>query len=234
VSDGLADWHPQEPDAKTRERVRALLGSPRELHRFAVSTLTTLWRDHLRTPYAEREAELREATSVFAALPISTHPVDLVAELVGRPVPGLADTLADAERLLLVPLPFLGPYVVSRDVGAARVVAFDASRALRIQRGLDADVDLATLKVLADETRLRIVRFLAGGERFGGDIVTHLGIAQPGVSRHLRLMTASGLLSVRQDGVAKYYALRGEAFDALSRRIQNLGRSAPPKGAPAP
>ena len=58
-------------------------------------------------------------------------------------------------------------------------------------------------RALADETRLKILYFVSTGERFGGDIVTHLGLSQPGVSRHLRLLTASGLLRVRQEGTSE-------------------------------
>ncbi len=225
TTDGLAEWRPARPDAEARERVRALLKNPRNLREFAVSTLTTLWEEHVRAEYVPHVSELAEAASVFGSLPSSIHPADLLSDLVKRPIPRMEESLAGARRLLVVPLPYLGPYIVSHDVEDGRVVAFDGPRALRLHRGLDGDLDLALLKVLADDTRLRILRFVADGERFGGDIVAHLGIAQPGVSRHLRLMVASGLLHVRQEGTAKHYSVNAKALDAVAHRLLGLARA---------
>jgi ArsR family transcriptional regulator len=47
---------------------------------------------------------------------------------------------------------------------------------------------LELARAMADPTRLRILRFLADGERYAQEIVGHLGIAQSAVSRHLSQM----------------------------------------------
>ena len=62
--------------------------------------------------------------------------------------------------------------------------------------------------LLADPTRRRLVEVLHGGERSVNDLVEAVGIAQPGVSRHLRLLHDGGLVKVRADGQRRLYSLR--------------------------
>ncbi|MFC2078475.1 ArsR/SmtB family transcription factor [Candidatus Bipolaricaulota bacterium] len=42
------------------------------------------------------------------------------------------------------------------------------------------------------------------------------------MSRHLRPLKASGLLSVRQEGTSKYYSIRDEGLDALADGIRQM------------
>lgn len=74
---------------------------------------------------------------------------------------------------------------------------------------------LDAFETLADPTRRRIVEALRGGERQVNDIVGQAGIHQSGVSRHLRILHASGFVSVRPDGQRRFYALRPEPFREL-------------------
>ena len=69
--------------------------------------------------------------------------------------------------------------------------------------------------ILADPTRRRIVEVLHGGERAVGDLVGAVGIAQPGVSRHLRILLDAGFVAVRADGQRRLYSLRPEPLRQL-------------------
>ena len=71
------------------------------------------------------------------------------------------------------------------------------------------------LPLLADPTRLDIVETLKQGELPVGDIVDRVGIAQSGVSRHLRILHDAGVVRVRADGQRRLYALCPEPFAAL-------------------
>jgi DNA-binding transcriptional ArsR family regulator len=68
---------------------------------------------------------------------------------------------------------------------------------------------------LADPTRRRIVEALRHGERPVGDLVHAAGIAQSGVSRHLKILQEAGFVSVRPDGQRRLYALQPAPFLAL-------------------
>jgi DNA-binding transcriptional ArsR family regulator len=62
--------------------------------------------------------------------------------------------------------------------------------------------------VLADGTRRDILRRLLDGEAAVGDLVEALGLTQPTVSKHLARLLDAGLVTVREDGRNRIYALR--------------------------
>ena len=74
-------------------------------------------------------------------------------------------------------------------------------------------------QVLADPTRRRIVEVLRGGERSVGELVEAVDIGQPGVSRQLAILEDAEFVTVRPDGRRRYYALRPEPFEELSRFV---------------
>ncbi len=77
------------------------------------------------------------------------------------------------------------------------------------------DVQLDVFQTLADPTRRRIVEVLRDGEQQVGDVVEKAGIHQSGVSRHLRILSEAGFVSMRPDGQRRLYALKPEPFREL-------------------
>ena len=65
-------------------------------------------------------------------------------------------------------------------------------------------------EVLVEPRRRRILDLLRGGEQTVGDLVSELGMSQPGVSKHLRILREAGLVKVRADGQRRLYRLRTE------------------------
>jgi len=80
--------------------------------------------------------------------------------------------------------------------------------------------DLArTLKALADPTRLRLVSMVAahdGGEACVCDLTEPLGLTQPTVSHHLKILVDAGIFTRDKRGVWAYYALRPATLRALA------------------
>src|SRR5919198_2103323 len=62
--------------------------------------------------------------------------------------------------------------------------------------------------VLAEPNRRRILDLLRVGERPVGELVDQLGISQPAVSKHLRVLREAGLVEVRADAQRRVYRLR--------------------------
>src|SRR5262249_49482904 len=62
-------------------------------------------------------------------------------------------------------------------------------------------------EALADPTRREIVAMLAATERSAGDIAGRFQIAGPSVSRHLKVLRESGLISYRQQATTRVYRL---------------------------
>jgi DNA-binding transcriptional ArsR family regulator len=63
------------------------------------------------------------------------------------------------------------------------------------------------LEALADPTRRRIVELLAEGERSAGELAAQFTTSRPGVSRHLRVLRAQGLVQARDEGRRRVYSL---------------------------
>ena len=80
--------------------------------------------------------------------------------------------------------------------------------------------DLARLlKALADPTRLRLVSLVAareGGEACVCDLTEPLGLTQPTISHHLKILVEAGIFNRDKRGVWAYYSLVPAAFSALS------------------
>ncbi len=64
------------------------------------------------------------------------------------------------------------------------------------------------LKALGQPTRLKIIDFLRDGERCVCEIFPAINEEQSNTSRHLNMMTASGILFRRKEGVKIFYALK--------------------------
>ena len=76
-------------------------------------------------------------------------------------------------------------------------------------------MQLEVFQMLADPSRFRIVEALALGEQAVGDLVRAVDIDQSGVSRHLRILSEAGFVSMRPDGARRLYSLRPEPFRAI-------------------
>jgi predicted transcriptional regulator len=83
--------------------------------------------------------------------------------------------------------------------------------------------DLHTLlqfyKVLADETRLKMIGLLAGRECSVEDLAATLGVREPTVSHHLTKLKALNLVRMRAEGTSHLYRLDGEALRAANKDL---------------
>ena len=68
---------------------------------------------------------------------------------------------------------------------------------------------------IAEPRRRDILEYLAPRERPVGDIVAALGMAQPSVSKHLRVLRHVGLVDLRRDGRQIFYRTNAEALRPL-------------------
>lgn len=75
--------------------------------------------------------------------------------------------------------------------------------------------ELAALQVLAEPRRLAILELLRDGERPVGELVAQIGLSQPAVSKHLRVLRDSGLVEARVDAQRRLYRIRPEPLADL-------------------
>jgi len=68
---------------------------------------------------------------------------------------------------------------------------------------------------VAEPRRREILDVLAGGERPVNDLVRELGVTQPQVSKHLRVLREVGAVDVREAGRQRLYRLNGHALKPI-------------------
>ena len=68
---------------------------------------------------------------------------------------------------------------------------------------------------VAEPRRRQILDVLAQGERPVNDLVARLGLAQPQVSKHLRVLREVGLVEVREEGRQRMYSLNGRSLKPI-------------------
>lgn len=79
---------------------------------------------------------------------------------------------------------------------------------------------METLRALAEPNRFQIVELLRKGPRPVGDLVDRLGLRQPQVSKHLRVLSDAGLVDVRVDAQRRIYTLRPAPLQELEEWVE--------------
>ena len=74
---------------------------------------------------------------------------------------------------------------------------------------------MTLFEVIAEPSRRRILSLLRERERSAGELVTRLQLAQPSVSKHLKVLRDAKLVTVRGEGPRRIYRLRPEPLAAL-------------------
>ena len=78
---------------------------------------------------------------------------------------------------------------------------------------------------VAEPRRRQILDALAAGERPVNDLVEVLGLAQPQVSKHLRVLREVGLVDVRDEGRQRMYRLNGRLLKPIYDWVKNYERT---------
>lgn len=94
----------------------------------------------------------------------------------------------------------------------------------------DRSISMANVfKVLGDETRGKIIRMLASNanEVFCvSDVAQKLGISQPAVSQHIRILKSIGLLDENRKGNRVFYTINLDVFQEYKNRIDEMFKKA--------
>ncbi|NLJ74297.1 MAG: helix-turn-helix transcriptional regulator [Firmicutes bacterium] len=85
-----------------------------------------------------------------------------------------------------------------------------------------AEISARRFHILADPIRLRIILLLRDQEICVGELAKTLGLNQPKVSYHLKLMHSEGLLERRTQGTWSYYSLCTDVRDWVNQELDRL------------
>jgi DNA-binding transcriptional ArsR family regulator len=78
---------------------------------------------------------------------------------------------------------------------------------------------------VAEPRRRQILDVLSAGERPVNDLVSQLGLAQPVVSKHLRVLREVGLVDVRGDGRQRIYGINAHPLKPIHDWVKTYERS---------
>lgn len=77
------------------------------------------------------------------------------------------------------------------------------------------------LKALGEDVRLKIVEMLIPGELCVCEFMEELGLSQPAVSHHMKILKQAGLVRDRREGKWIHYSLDQDTFDYLETLLQD-------------
>jgi DNA-binding transcriptional ArsR family regulator len=188
--------------------------NPTAMQILIVSHLRMMWDRFLADEWARIEPMLADSANAFNATNLKRLSNSEAAEFItGQPLSekDLEIIERDFQRLVFVPSAHVGPYLGRYHQNDTYYILFGA----RLPEGATVDApDLSRneivvrLNALADDTRLRILRYIAdNGEQRSQDIINELSLSQSAASRHLKQLSATGYLIERRCEGAKCYSL---------------------------
>jgi DNA-binding transcriptional ArsR family regulator len=85
-------------------------------------------------------------------------------------------------------------------------------------------IAMSAYSALAEPSRRQILDLLRDGERSVTDLVAHLDLSQPGVSKHLKVLRDAGLVHVRPEGKRRWYGLRAQPLAEVAEWLEPYRR----------
>jgi ArsR family transcriptional regulator len=79
------------------------------------------------------------------------------------------------------------------------------------------------MKALSDETRVKIFHMLSQGELCACKILEEFNITQPTLSYHMKILSDSGLVNSRRDGIWMKYTINKGNFEILKEFLNDIG-----------
>jgi len=240
----MANWSPREPDLTTlvdraltgdssaltaleetmpeykREARLQMLREPEKTVADLVSVLAA-WAERFSPIESRVSAILERDYEARAADRAALAPVDLIERTTGG-IRWLAE--GGVKRVILAPSYFSRPYNFLMSASDFRLFAYPVSdEALESVDPLAAPQSVVRLhRALGDDTRLRILKLLAGRDLYLTEIAQLLELSKPTIKHHLALLRSAGLVTITESGTVIYYSLRRNRLDDASADIKRF------------
>jgi DNA-binding transcriptional ArsR family regulator len=207
------------PDWKREARIEIL----REPEQSVADLVMVLgWWEKAFTPIEARITDILDRDYELRAADRETlAPVDLIERTTGGirwlPESGI-------RRVILAPTYFSRPYNFLMNAADWRFFGYPVSDdALEATDPLAAPQSVVRLhRALGDETRLRILKLLAGRDLYLTEIAQQLELSKPTIKHHLALLRSAGLVTITESGTVVYYSLRRNRLDDASADIKKF------------
>ena len=220
-------------DDKMETEAYSYVVDPPKLKQLIVAHLRMMWDTYLADEWQRIVPMLLDAVAAFEQVDYEgMDKIEIVEFITGHKVKHdhWTSMIENAEQIVFVPSAHVGPYMGKFTTGNTLGVFFRA----RLPEGtayyapdLSRAEILVLLNALADDTRLRILQFIADeGEQRSQEIMQELDLSQSATSRHLKQLSATGYLSERRCEGAKCYELNEERVESLVGAISTFLRGA--------
>ncbi len=217
-------------DEEVEAEAHLLLNDPPKLRDTIVTHLRYMWT-HVMAPEWERVLPLLQTcVDAYRQIDFSGQSVtEAIQQVVERQPDDWCQKVAgEADRVVFIPSAHVGPYQGRYMVNRTLYLLFGARQpqgAVNLSPELSRSELLVRLTALADDTRLRLLHYIAqNGEQRSPDIIRQLDLSQSAASRHLQQLTATGYLTERWQDGSKCYSLNpdrlDDTFGALMRFLQ--------------
>ncbi|HEV8490196.1 MAG TPA: metalloregulator ArsR/SmtB family transcription factor [Candidatus Limnocylindrales bacterium] len=212
ITELLPDWH--------REERLAMLRDPAGTHAAVVAALRG-WLE-LFEPISDRIATMGERDYALRAADRGTLKG---ADLIERTTNGLR-WLGEPgiRRVILAPSYFSRPYNFLLAGPDWRFFGYPiADEALDAGDPLSAPPSVVRLhRALGDDTRMKILKLLAGRDLYLTEIAQQLDLSKPTIKHHLALLRSAGLVTIVEAGTVMYYSLRRQRLDDASIELKRF------------
>lgn len=165
--------------------------------------VVTRWAEEVMRPLASSDVQLAADAAAKQRLARRT-PAARVIELATGGV--VYEGEAGIDEVVLVPSIVTRPWVTFSEWDTAKIICYPAESAVMSDDGTDRRL-AAIYRALGDETRLRLLRELSGGDRRLTELAETLGLAKSTIHGHLGALRSAGLIRVNV-GADKRYSLR--------------------------
>jgi DNA-binding transcriptional ArsR family regulator len=212
--------HPRYYAGRARESLETLLGVPPEetkarllaaLRLFAEEVLAPIEDELMASLTAEAEGTRRRAAVLSAR--------DLIAEATQG---YLYDAEPEFERIVLVPHVAARPLLLLCQHRDARIICYPLTEDRPDPEAALADRAIALGRAIGDAKRVRILRRLAAGDATLDELATETGLAKSTTHHHLTHLRVAGIVGLRGNARAYWYALRPEGLAEAQRTVGAL------------
>ncbi len=220
---------PDHVDPELEAQAYSYVINPPAMKELIVQHLRWMWETHLAAEWARVHPMLVKVVRAFERINYAgMDRLEAVRFITGQDVPDehWAQALNVVTEVTFIPNPHAGPYVSKLLDGRTVSVVFGA----HLPEGADEEIPelsradiLIRLGTLADDTRLRILRYIAdNGEARAQDLILSLEISQPAASRHLTQLAATGFLTERRVNGVKTYQLNQRRIEDTMQAAANF------------
>lgn len=192
-----------------------------------VGVLDRYWKEHFAAEWERRRPLLErrhaEEASRLDGMPALDWLVSLHgrisydherAELVFHKAEDLRFALGELESIVCIPSTFTAPHMMIGYVERELAIYLNVAAPVSSPGGPPPEL-LGVAKALADETRLLIYKATLKRAQYTQELAAAMGLAEPTVSRHLKVLRSAGLVTSRKEGGVVLYTGLLDPVDRL-------------------